>query len=45
MIKLCASSNGKPLSILFKTCLENKCFPKEWKKAKILPVHKKMINN
>ena len=45
MIKLCASSIAKPLSILFRNCFENECFPREWKKANILPIHKKMINN
>ena len=41
MIKLCATSISKPLSILFRNCLENQCFPKEWKKANIVPIHKK----
>ena len=45
MIKLCATSIAKPLSILFRSSLENQYFPKEWKKANIVPVHKKMINN
>ena len=45
MIKLRATSIAKPLSILFRNCFENQCFPKEWKKANIVPVHKKMINN
>ena len=45
MIKLCASSIAKPLSIFFRTCFENECFPKEWKKANIVPIYKKMISN
>ena len=45
MIKLCATSIAKPLSILFRNCFENQCFPKECKKADSLPVHKKVINN
>ena len=45
MIKLCATPISKPLSILFRNCFENQCFPNEWKKANIVPVHKKMINN
>ena len=45
MIKLGATSTAKPLSILFRSCFENQCFAKEWKKANIVPVHKKMINN
>ena len=41
MIKLCATSISKPLSILFRNCFENQCFPNEWKRANIVPVHKK----
>ena len=41
MIKLCASSIAKPLSILFSNYFENQCFSKEWKKANIVPVYKK----
>ena len=41
MIKLCATSISKPLSVLFRNCFQNQCFPKEWKKANIVPVHKK----
>ena len=28
-------------NLLFRNCFENECFPKEWKKANIEPVHKK----
>ena len=31
----------KPLLIIFKKCLENGCCPNEWKKADVVPVHKK----
>ena len=41
MIKICAASIAKPRAILFRNCLESECFPKEWKKANIVPVHKK----
>ena len=41
MIKMCASSIVKPLAILFRNYFECEYFPKEWKKAKMLPVHKK----
>ena len=41
MIKLCASSISKPLHLIFRNCLETESFPKEWKKANIIPVHKK----
>ena len=40
-IKLCATSIAKPLSILVRNYFENQCFPKEWKKANIVSVHKK----
>ena len=45
MIKRCVSSISKQLEILFRNCSENECFPKEWKKSIIVPVHKKMINS
>ena len=47
--KTCVSSISKPLVIIFRNCFfpdrncfENEHFPKEWKKANIVPVHKKM---
>ena len=36
---------AKPLSTLFRNCFEIECFPKEWKKTNIVPIHKKMIKN
>ena len=45
MMKICASLISKPLAILFRNSLASECFPKEWEKANIVPVHKKMINN
>ena len=45
IIKLCASSISKPLHLIFRNCLEIEPFPKEWKKANIIPTHKKVINN
>ena len=41
MIKLCGNSICKPLSIIFKDCLSEVKFPHEWKKANVVPVHKK----
>ena len=41
MIKMLASSIAEPLTILFRNCLESECFPKEWKKANIVPAHQK----
>ena len=41
MIKLCGNSIWKRLSTIFDDCLnEGKC-PSDWKKAHVLPVHKK----
>ena len=39
---MCASSIAKPLAILLSNCLESEYFPKEWKKANIVPVHEKL---
>ena len=41
MIKLCRNSICKPLSIIFNDCLNKGKFPHEWKKANVVPVHKK----
>ena len=41
MIKLCGNSICKPLSIIFNDCLNEGKFPHEWKKANVVPVHKK----
>ena len=41
MLKTCGGSICRPLSIIFKTCLRTCIFPLEWKKANIVPIHKK----
>ena len=41
VIKLCAMSVPKPLHILSNNSVMNECFPSEWKKANIIPVHKR----
>ena len=41
MLKICGDSICRPLSIIFKTCLRMGIFPLEWKKANIVPIHKK----
>ena len=41
IIKICTTSVSKPLVVLFRNCLKNECFPKEWKKGNIVLVHKK----
>ena len=41
MLKLCGTSISKPLHILFNNSVMNECFINEWKKANIVPVHRK----
>ena len=41
MLKLCGDSICKSLELIFKTCLRNGRFPLEWKKANVVPFHKK----
>ena len=42
-------SVGKPLSIIFKNCIDTGTFPDIWKRSNIIPVHKKgdkqIVNN
>ena len=40
MLKLCVSSISKLLHLIFRNCIETDSFPKEWKKANTIPVHK-----
>ena len=41
ILKICGDSICRPLNIIFKTCLRISKFPLEWKKADIVPIHKK----
>ena len=41
MLKICGDSICRPLNIIFKTCLRTGIFPLEWKKANVVPIHKK----
>ena len=41
MIKLCDIEIVKPLYLIFMKCLETGRFPSSWKKANVLPIHKK----
>ena len=41
MIKLCGNSICKPVSIIFNDGLNEVKFPHEWKKANVVPLHKK----
>ena len=45
MLKTCGKSTIKPLLIIYQKGLEKDCFPNEWKKASVVPVHKKMIHS
>ena len=41
MLKICGNPTYKPLQLIFRSCIENGKFPSEWKKANVVPVHKK----
>ena len=41
VLKLCDKIIIKPLSIIFKNCKLKKTFPNLWKKANVVPIHKK----
>ena len=41
MIKLCGNSICEPLLIIFNDYLKEVKFPSDWKKAHVVPVHKK----
>ena len=41
MVKIYDDSICKPLKLIFQSCLESGKFPSEWKKANVVPIHKK----
>ena len=41
MLKLCGKSICKPLDLIFQSSIKQGKFPTEWKKANVVPVHKK----
>ena len=45
MVKLCNLTITKPLSIIYKNCLQQEVFPDEWKEGDIIPVYKKKTLN
>ena len=45
MIKMCNVSLVKPLKLIFENCLSQGIFPEMWKRANIVPVHKKNEKN
>ena len=44
MIKICADFIAHPLTLIFQNSLAAGIFANDWKKANIVPIHKKMIN-
>ena len=45
MLQLSQKSILKPLKLIFENCLRTKLFPDQWKKANVVPIHKKVISN
>ena len=45
MVKLCNLTITKPLSVIYKNCLQQRVFLDNWKKGNIIPVHKKSSKN
>ena len=45
MIKIGGDSILKPTELVFKSCIDSGKFPIEWKKANVVPVHKKITNS
>ena len=41
MVIICSVSLCKPVSIISNDCLNEGKFPHEWKKANVVPIHKK----
>ena len=49
MVKLCNLTITKPLSVIYKTCLQQGVFSDDWKKDNVIPIHiknsKQIVNN
>ena len=41
MLKICGSTVCRLLQIIYKSCIDKVNFPQEWKKANVVPLHKK----
>ena len=41
MIKICSTSICKPLRLIFNHCIDSGIYPCKWKKANVVPIHKK----
>ena len=44
MLKICDLAIIKPLSIIFRNCINHSTFSDLWKKSNICPIHKKVTN-
>ena len=44
IIKICSASIWEPLKFIFNHGIDNGIYPYEWKKANVLPIHKKVTN-
>ena len=45
MIKLCDKTLVYPLKLIFKASIQEGVFPDCWKKANVVPIHKKESRN
>ena len=45
MIKICDEIVALPLKIIFDTAIKSGCYPEKWKRANVVPVHKKETKN
>ena len=41
MLKVSQKSILKPLKLIFENCLRARLFPDQWRKANVVPIHKK----
>ena len=41
MVQICDKAICKPLHLIFSSCIESGIFPPEWKKANVVPIHKR----
>ena len=41
LLQICGAEVVKPLSLIFKNCIQYRIFPNLWKKSNIVPIHKK----
>ena len=45
MVKICDSAIVKPISLIFKSCIETGIYPNKWKMSNVCPVYKKNSKN